>query len=64
MSVISLILTLVLIGVLIWAVTTYIPMDPGIKTLIRVVGIVIALFVVLNAFGVIGGLNMRVPSVH
>lgn len=57
MSLLGLILFLVLIGVLVWAVTTYIPMDPGIKTLIRIVGIVVAIVYVLSALGVFSGLE-------
>jgi len=43
-------------------VTAFIPMDGNIKMLIRVVAVVIALFYILNAFGVIGGLSgVNVP---
>lgn len=58
---IGLLVVLIVIGVLIWAVTTFIPMDSGIRTLIRVVGIVIALLYVLNAFGVLG-MDIGVPK--
>jgi hypothetical protein len=65
MNILTLLLVLVLIGVLIWAVTTYIPMDPGIKTLIRIVGVVLAVVYVLSAFGVFHGLSsVNVPQVH
>jgi hypothetical protein len=64
MSVISLLVVLILIGVALWLVTTYIPMNPGIKRLIVVVGIVIAVIMVLRAFGILGGLNMQVPQVR
>lgn len=63
MSLVSLILVLVLIGVLIWAVTTLIPMDPGIKMLIRIVGAVVAVFYVLHAFGIMG-LDVQVPKLR
>lgn len=65
MPVLTLLFILVVIGVLIWAVTTFIPMDGNIKMLIRVVGVIIALFYILNAFGVIGGLsNATVPRIR
>ena len=64
MSIISLILVLVLIGVIVWAVTTYIPLDAGIKNLIKIVGVIIAVFICLNAFGVIGSLSsVQVPKI-
>lgn len=64
MSLLSLLLVLIVIGVLVWAVTTYIPMDNGIKILIRIVGVVCAAVYVLNAFGVLGGLDVKVPQVR
>ncbi len=64
MSIISLLVALIVIGVVIWAVTTFIPMDGNIKMIIRVVGVVIALLIVLNAFGIIGSLSsIKVPTV-
>lgn len=64
MPIISLLIVLVVIGVVIWAVTTFIPMDPNIAMMIRVVGIIIALLYVLNAFGILGGAaSMKVPHV-
>lgn len=55
MPLIQLLVVLIIIGVLLWLVETYIPMDPGIKQLIRVVAIivavVIALFWLLDTFG-------------
>lgn len=62
MPILHLLLVLIVIGVLLWAITTYLPLDPGIKNLIRIVGIVVAVVYVLYAFGVIGGLSgMTVP---
>ena len=48
----GLLLVLAVIGVIAWAVTTYIPMPQGIKTLIIIVAVVCACIYVLNAFGV------------
>ena len=53
MSLIGLILTLVVVGILLWLVNNYIPMDSKIKTIINVV-VVIWL---LQAFGVLGSLR-------
>jgi hypothetical protein len=53
MSLIGLILALVVVGVLLWLLNNYVPMDSKIKTIINVV-VVIWL---LQAFGVLGSLR-------
>lgn len=64
MPLINLLIILIVIGVVVWAVTTFIPIDSGIKRLIQIVGVVVAVFIVLNAFGVIGSLSgVRVPTI-
>ncbi|MBU0724093.1 MAG: hypothetical protein KJ904_01180 [Alphaproteobacteria bacterium] len=55
MSIISLILTLVIIGVILWAVNTYIPMDRKIKSILNVVVVILVILWLLNVFGVLGG---------
>ena len=59
---ISLLITLVLIGVITYLVTAFIPMDAKIAQLIRIVAIILAVLIVLQAFGVIGGPVMLVPT--
>jgi hypothetical protein len=51
MSIIELLLVLIIIGVLLWAVNTYIPMDKKIKTIINVVVVVIVVIWLLQVFG-------------
>jgi hypothetical protein len=55
MSLLSLSLIIALIAVIVWAITTFIPMDPRFKTLIYVVAIIIILVFLLQSFGLIGG---------
>ena len=55
MSLISLIIVLVLVGVLLWAVNTYIPMDAKIKQILNVVVVIVVVLWLLNVFGVLGG---------
>lgn len=56
---------LVVLGVIVWAITSFIPMDPTIAMIIRVVGIIVALLYVLSAFGVMGNFaGMRVPRLR
>ena len=52
MSLIGLIVVLVLIGVALYLVETYIPMSPPIKLVLRVVVVLILILWLLRAFGV------------
>ena len=52
MSVVGLIVILIILGVAVWLVQTYIPMPGWMKTLITVIIAVVALLLVLSAFGV------------
>lgn len=54
MSLIGIILTLVIVGVLLWLINTYIPMAGSIKTILNVVVVVCVIIWLLSLFGVIG----------
>jgi hypothetical protein len=58
---IGLLLTLVIIGVILYLVETYIPMSPPIKLLIR---IVVVLFVVLWLASLFGLTDIAVPRIR
>lgn len=65
MSIIGLILILALIGFLVWAITSLIPMDGRIKNLIVIVALIVCVLVVLNAFGLLDGLkSVSVPRIR
>ena len=65
MSLISLVVTLIIVGVLLWLVNTYIPMDAKIKKILNIVVVICVVLWLLSAFGVIGHVNdIRVPQVH
>jgi hypothetical protein len=65
MSLISLVLTLIVVGVLLWLINTYIPMDAKIKKIINVVVVIAVVLWLLSAFGVLGrGGDIRVPRVQ
>lgn len=55
MSVIQLIIGLVVVGVILWAINTLIPMSAAIKKLINVVVVILAVVFVLRFFGVFTG---------
>lgn len=61
MSLINLVITLIVVGVLLWAINTYIPMDAKIKKILNVVVVLAVVLWLLQAFGVLGSLsNIRV----
>ena len=60
MSLIGLILTLVVVGVLLWLLNNYVPMDRKIKSIINVVVVIVVVLWVLQAVGLLGSLqNIR-----
>jgi len=65
MTVWTLVLVLLLMGVIWWAAAKFAgQIGPTLVLLIRIVVIVTAVFLVLTAFGVLGTLqNIRVPNV-
>jgi hypothetical protein len=54
MPVISIIVVLVVIGIILWLINTYIPMDGKIKTILNVVVVIIVIIWLLSAFGLTG----------
>jgi hypothetical protein len=63
-SLIGLVITLIVIGVLLWLVNTYIPMDAKIKQVLNVVVIVAVVLWLLQAFGLFNSLSsVRVGKV-
>ena len=54
MSLIGVILTLVVVGVLLWLVNNYVPMDSKIKTILNVVVVVVVVIWLLQSLGVLG----------
>ena len=57
MPLIQLIIALVVVGVILWAVNTYIPMDATIKKILNIVVIIAVILWLLSVFGVIGSLQ-------
>jgi len=52
MSLITIVITLIVVGILLWLVNTYIPMDGKIKKVLNIVVMVVVVFWLLNVFGV------------
>jgi hypothetical protein len=62
MPLISLVLVLIIIGILLWLINNYIPMDGKIKKIINIVVVVAVILWILGLFvGGLGGLeNIRI----
>jgi len=53
MAILQLIIGLVVVGVILWAINTFIPMSPAIKKLINVIIVIVAVIYVLRFFGIL-----------
>ena len=58
---IGLILVLVVVGVILYLIESYIPMDPVLKTIIRVVVVICVCLYLLSVFGVV---DVPIPRVR
>jgi len=54
---INIILVLIVVGVLLWLVNNYIPMDSKIKSILNAIVVILVVLWLLQAFGVLGSLN-------
>ena len=57
MPLMNLLLVLVVVGVVLWLVNTYVPMDPKIKTILNIVVVIVVVIWLLRAFGILGSLS-------
>ena len=57
MPLIQLVIILVVVGVLLWVINSYIPMQATIKKILNAVVVIAVLLWLLNVFGVIGSLQ-------
>jgi hypothetical protein len=65
MPLISLVITLIVVGVLLWLVNAYIPMDAKIKQILNIVVVICVVIWLLYAFGILGRADeIRVPQVR
>lgn len=64
MSLISVVLTLIVVGVLLWLINTYLPMAGSIKKILNVVVVIAVILWLLYGFGILGhGGEIRLPVV-
>ena len=61
MPLLNLVIILIVVGVLLWLINQYIPMDRKIKKILNIVVVVVVSLWLLSVFGVIGSLSsMRI----
>jgi hypothetical protein len=61
MPLFNVLLVLIAVGVLLWLVNNYIPMDRKIKSLLNIVVVIVVVIWLLRVFGVLGSLsNVRI----
>ncbi|MFZ1537965.1 MAG: Thivi_2564 family membrane protein [Chromatiaceae bacterium] len=57
MPLINLVVVLIIVGVLLWLVNSYIPMDGKIKNILNIVVVIAVVLWLLQAFGVLGSMS-------
>jgi hypothetical protein len=60
MTLVNIVVVLVVVGLVLWLINTYIPMAAAIKSVLNVVVFVVVAIWLLQGFGVIG----NIPGVH
>ncbi len=57
MTLINLVVTLVVVGVGLWAINTYVPMDRKIRQILNVVVVILVVLWLLRGFGLLGNVG-------
>lgn len=57
MSLLTIIIVLIVVGVGLYLINNYIPMDSKIKSLLNIVVVIVVIIWLLQAFGIIGSLS-------
>ena len=57
MPILNIIIILIVVGVLLWLVNTYIPMDRKIKNILNVVVVIVVVIWLLKVFGLLNSLQ-------
>ena len=58
MPLIQLVIVLIVVGVVLWAVNAFIPMDGKIKQILNVVVVIAVILWLLRVFGILSGLGI------
>ena len=60
MTLLNIIIVLIVVGVLLWLINNYIPMDRKIKNILNVVVVIAVVLWLLQAFGLLNALNVKI----
>ena len=65
MTLVSIVLVLVVVGLVMWLINTYIPMAAGIKSVLNIVVLIVMTIWLLQGFGIIGNIpGVRIPALR
>ena len=57
MPLLTILIVLIVVGVLLWLINNYVPMDRKIKSILNVVAVIVVVIWLLQVFGVLGSLK-------
>ena len=57
MSLINVVIALIVVGVILWLINNYLPMDGKIKNILNVVVVIVVILWLLQVFGLIGAIS-------
>jgi hypothetical protein len=57
MSLLNIVIVLIVVGLLLWLINNFIPMDHKIKSILNVVVVIVVIIWLLKAFGVLSNLG-------
>lgn len=65
MPLLNVVLTLIVVGVLLWAINRFIPMQGTIKSILNFVVVIVVILWLLYGFGILNGSgSVRMPTVN
>ncbi len=63
MPLLQVVIVLIVVGILLWLINSYIPMDSKIKSILNIVVVIAVILWLLSVFGLIGSVsNIRVGN--
>jgi len=57
MSLLTIVLVIIVVGILLWAVNSFIPMDSRVRTILHAVVVIALILWLLQAFGILGAVS-------
>lgn len=65
MTLVGIVVVLVVVGLVMWLINTYIPMAAGIKSVLNIVVFIVVILWLLQGFGLIGNIpGMHIPPLR